>query len=291
LPRYKKTSATGDAGEYYFAYWVTRHFGFPCRMQSVDLGIDALIELTNEKKDVKGELISVQIKTSCFPRYDKKTKKDIDTVNLKKQFNVSHLEYWDSCHLPVILVYIVFDNNEEPRMYVRNIKDDYIQNIIAELKPRQQRKEITFVESQQIDMNYMKNLKDLYAIPKELLKACKKIEDVWQGISHTLTVEDINNVTLGGKENFNDDHLIDGFSDMCIYNQSIFDIVLGRPTLRKLSEVIAADDTYTTLQNAIICLMNLRKRGEHRTIYKEEWENKRGLHPEVRAMISESFNG
>lgn len=285
MPRYKKTSATGDAGEYYFAYWVTRHFGFPCRLQSVDLGIDALIELTNEHKDVKGELISVQIKTSFISRLDKKKSDVIDESKIKKQFDVSHLSYWDSSHLPVILVYIIFIDDEEPRMYVRNIDDEYIQEIISNLTPKQKRKEITFEKFQKFDMKYMKDLKAIYGIPDELLTTCKNIEKSWEGVNQMLIVDDRDNVSL--INDFDDDALLNSFNEMCEYQEKIKALFQANQHLNDIPEVNLADERYEKLERGVLCMMATLKHNGNQEEYTIEWNKKIGLHSKIVNMISD----
>jgi hypothetical protein len=62
--KYLPSRVTGDTGEYYFAYWVTHNFGFPCRLQAIDLGVDAHIEVLDNEQQTTGDIVFVQIKTT-----------------------------------------------------------------------------------------------------------------------------------------------------------------------------------------------------------------------------------
>lgn len=90
---YTEKNRIGDAGEYYFAYHVTQKLGWPCRLLDVDLGIDAQIEVLDEKQQVTGKFILAQVKT---------TSNGVCSVSIKKK----HFEYWSSIKEPVILVFI-----------------------------------------------------------------------------------------------------------------------------------------------------------------------------------------
>ncbi len=59
---YPKSSAYGHAGEYLFAYWISRYFGWPCRLLSVDMGIDAQVEMFADDTKSTGLLFLFRLK-------------------------------------------------------------------------------------------------------------------------------------------------------------------------------------------------------------------------------------
>lgn len=96
---YTKKNRIGDAGEYYFAYYVTQELRWPCRLLDVDLGIDAQIEVLDEQQQVTGKFVLAQVKT---------TSNGVRSVSIKKK----HFEYWGSIKEPVILVFIDIDSQD-----------------------------------------------------------------------------------------------------------------------------------------------------------------------------------
>lgn len=175
LPKYKKNSVTGDAGEYYFSYWITRYFSFACRLQPIDLGIDAIIELV-DTEEAKGDLISVQIKTTDM---DNCSAEEIKRVGqLKKDFDVAHLQYWSDSQLPMIFVFIIYSSTKEPDMYVKNIQDEYIIDLINNLKPNQKTKRIQFQPCDKLDIKYKAKLLDIYTPSAEVLSDLDKLKEL-----------------------------------------------------------------------------------------------------------------
>ncbi|EOG4047563.1 hypothetical protein ACLBYQ_004938, partial [Salmonella enterica] len=57
---YPKTSAEGHAGEYLFAYWISRYFKWPCRLLDIDMGLDAQVEIYENELST-GMFIGVQV--------------------------------------------------------------------------------------------------------------------------------------------------------------------------------------------------------------------------------------
>lgn len=175
MPKYKKNSVTGDVGEYYFSYWITRYFEFPCRLQPIDLGIDAIIELANNE-EVKGELISVQIKTTNLDNCSEKEK--IQAKNLKKRFDVSHLQYWSESQLPMIFAFIMYSSDKKPKIYVKNIQDEYIVKLMNKLGPTQKTQIVKFKKSDRLDKKYRKKLLEIYIPSKKTFRNFSKLEEM-----------------------------------------------------------------------------------------------------------------
>ncbi|EII7030253.1 DUF4365 domain-containing protein, partial [Escherichia coli] len=99
---YPKTSADGHAGEYLFAYWISRYFRWPCRLLDIDMGLDAQVEIYENNLST-GFFIGVQIKTTS-----RKMKR-----RLSVQIPYKNITYWGSCDFPVVIVLIcLHDDNE-----------------------------------------------------------------------------------------------------------------------------------------------------------------------------------
>jgi len=91
---YQKRSINGDAGEYLVAYRVTKLLHLPCRLLPIDLGVDAEIELLNQKGESTGDVIKVQIKS-----FDKIPAGDTYSVYVDER----HITYWKRFCLPLIV--------------------------------------------------------------------------------------------------------------------------------------------------------------------------------------------
>ncbi|WP_063654441.1 DUF4365 domain-containing protein [Aliivibrio fischeri] len=98
--KYTEDKATGDAGEYLFAYTVANILEWPCRLLDIDIGIDAQIEVLDDSRQSMGQFIAVQIKAT----------RDIN----KKSISVEkkHIDYWSSLDTPVLLVLVNLGTNE-----------------------------------------------------------------------------------------------------------------------------------------------------------------------------------
>lgn len=117
-------SSHGKAGEYYFSYWICNNFKWPCRLLDIDVGIDAQIELFNEKYHSTGGFIGVQIKTTMFSDPDV-------SISLK------NLEYWRSIDDPIILVSVTLKNG--PKIFWRLINGSDINKRIKDIKDKGKR--------------------------------------------------------------------------------------------------------------------------------------------------------
>jgi len=105
--KYTRANIIGDAGEHLVAAKIIKLFGFACRLISIDLGIDAEIEIINNEEKSTGEFLKCQIKTT-----------------LKEDYHVyiqeKHLIYWNSVNIPVI-VFLVHLKSE--KIFWHCIKD------------------------------------------------------------------------------------------------------------------------------------------------------------------------
>lgn len=114
--KFKKNSSNGKAGEHYFAYWISRHFTWPCRILDIDVGIDAQVEIFDEHNHSTGDFIAVQIKTS-------------QGIHPNVSIDLDNLNYWASIEDIVILISICL-GYKEPKIYWKVINDNSIQNNI-----------------------------------------------------------------------------------------------------------------------------------------------------------------
>ncbi|MCG7537393.1 DUF4365 domain-containing protein [Pseudoalteromonas sp. OOF1S-7] len=137
----------GKAGEFYFSYWICNFFGWPCRLLDIDVGIDAQIELFDEKNHSLGMFIGAQVKTSQG-----------NEPNVQVKLN--NLEYWASIEDPVILVSITLD--EEPKIYWKLINDGSISGYIDKAKSNASGKvQISFSPDNEIDVTDKAKFKSL----------------------------------------------------------------------------------------------------------------------------------
>ncbi|MCE1117284.1 MULTISPECIES: DUF4365 domain-containing protein [Pseudomonas] len=115
--KFNKNSAHGKAGEHFFAYWIARHFKWPCRLLDIDVGIDAQIEIFDDEQHSTGDFLGVQIKTT----EDDKPNVPVDLKNL---------EYWSTIEDTVLLVSICL-GTDTPVLYWKVINDAAIETYIA----------------------------------------------------------------------------------------------------------------------------------------------------------------
>ncbi|EDI2224303.1 DUF4365 domain-containing protein [Enterobacter hormaechei] len=138
MKKYKKNGATGQAGEYYFAYWMVRNFKWPCRLLDIDVGIDAQVEIF-ENEISSGDFFAVQIKSTV--------ENDPDM-----SIDLSDFMYWQQLESQVILVRILMgDNHSEPVMYWKSFSKEYLDEIVIEMgKTGFQSKKVFFSESDKL---------------------------------------------------------------------------------------------------------------------------------------------
>ena len=95
--KYPLRKQIGDRGEYLVAGKFIELFGGPCRLQNVDLGVDAEYEFTNAAHNATGELLKIQIKATS-----KSFKPGVNNFLVEKK----HLAYWKNSSVPVIFCYV-----------------------------------------------------------------------------------------------------------------------------------------------------------------------------------------
>ncbi len=172
--KYRITTAIGNAGEYYFAYWISKNFQWPCRLLDIDIGIDAQIEILDVENNTTGDFLAIQIKTSVD-----------DKIN--KSISLANLEYWKSVQDIVILISINITNL---KIYWKVVNDSDINMLIseAELKSRNtvtiEFDEKNLLKKEDIDLfrilRYKDNITKLNTNIESILENCTEINnDYW----------------------------------------------------------------------------------------------------------------
>lgn len=93
--QYVKRSINGDAGEHLAAFKFTRTLNWPCRLQNVDLGIDAEIEICDDQNSATGNVVKLQIKS--FEEIESPEKHDVYVDD-------ADISYWQRFSVPTIVV-------------------------------------------------------------------------------------------------------------------------------------------------------------------------------------------
>jgi hypothetical protein len=105
--KYPKKTAHGDAGEFFFAYQIASILKWPCRLFDIDIGIDAQVEILDEKGVSSGKFVAFQIKTT-----------NAEDHSACSYVDEEHLAYWRSLDVPVFVVLVDLPKRA---MYLRQI--------------------------------------------------------------------------------------------------------------------------------------------------------------------------
>ncbi|EHC4278548.1 DUF4365 domain-containing protein, partial [Escherichia coli] len=109
--RYIERVANGNAGEFYFAYWISNKFVWPCRILDIDMGLDAQVEIYDDNCHSTGMFIGVQVKT---------TSKKIDD-SLRVSVPIKNLIYWQSINDPIVIVRVFLNDNGLPVIFWKHL--------------------------------------------------------------------------------------------------------------------------------------------------------------------------
>ena len=133
--KYSKEKQIGDQGEHLVAMTITRMFGWPCRLQDKDTGIDAEYETTDDQGEVTGEIVKIQVKT----------KEEMFNLGINGFYpEENHVNYWKEFSVPVVFCYVSLKSNEvmwvliDPEGDYRNrgvgqkITFDYPTNVLSQ---------------------------------------------------------------------------------------------------------------------------------------------------------------
>jgi hypothetical protein len=107
--KYPLKTASGDAGEFFFAYQIASVLTWPCRLYDIDIGIDAQVEIINSDRTSTGRFVAFQIKATS------KEEQHCRYVNARQ------LAYWRELALPVFVVLV---NLSEHAMYLHRVALD-----------------------------------------------------------------------------------------------------------------------------------------------------------------------
>ena len=92
--KYPINTASGDAGEFFFAYQVANVLKWPCRLFDIDIGIDAQVEVINDDRSSTGRFVAFQVKATS------KEEKNCRYVS------ETQITYWRELDLPVFVVLV-----------------------------------------------------------------------------------------------------------------------------------------------------------------------------------------
>lgn len=104
--KYTLKAASGDAGEYFFAYQIAHVLKWPCRLLDIDIGIDAQVEVLDIDRTSTGRFIAVQVKAR------------LDDGPSYRYVSEAQLAYWLELDVPVFVVLV---NLDKKAMYVHRI--------------------------------------------------------------------------------------------------------------------------------------------------------------------------
>lgn len=92
--KYPTKSATGDAGEFFFAYQIAKVLQWPCRLIDIDIGIDAQVEIIDDDRSSTGRFVAFQVKATE------------NSTKLYWYVSESQIDYWRDLDLPVFVVLV-----------------------------------------------------------------------------------------------------------------------------------------------------------------------------------------
>ncbi|WP_235365978.1 DUF4365 domain-containing protein [Proteus terrae] len=118
---YQEKVAHGNAGEFYFAYWISNKFVWPCRILDIDMGLDAQVEIYDNKNNSTGMFIGIQVKTTA------KTLDESPSISVP----LKNIVYWESISDPIILIRICLNNGGEiPSLYWQHLNKEKLKSYI-----------------------------------------------------------------------------------------------------------------------------------------------------------------
>lgn len=252
--KYIDVVANGNAGEFYFAYWISSNFIWPCRILDIDMGLDAQVEVYDDKNHSTGMFIGVQVKTT--------------SSTLEENANVSvpikNIVYWGSINDPVVIVRVCLnDNLKEPSLYWKHLpKNELKEYSNNACEKGYETVTIKFDEDknllQKIDKSAWLKL-FLSNYDKEIIEGSKWIKNKIDGLGKYL------------EDNFVDGQFINGFPSFnfpselnCILNRYDELASAAKINLRLeylSNEVKSTIDSYNSYINLIL------------NFFKEGWEN------------------
>ncbi|MBY7898783.1 DUF4365 domain-containing protein [Vibrio fluvialis] len=278
---YAKKTATGNTGEYYFSYWVSRYFRWPCRLLDIDVGVDAQLEVMDENNHTTGDFIAVQIKTTI----SNQPNVSIDLANLK---------YWKSMEDVVIIVSIT-TKTVTPKIYWKVINDENIDNLInAAKKNKTHTTTVTFDNSNQLLetdkltfslLPYRGEVEKTNLLISKLIIQCDgQLHSLWHNNFQEYRVDHFD-----GLEHY--ESFIDDFNEICNEFDSISSIISKMP---KIKSYLKGYNKLKRKLNYLSCRFEelvefiLDVNSEFKNEYKKRWCHSSN-HPTVVKIFEKQF--
>jgi hypothetical protein len=107
--KYPVKAASGDAGEFFFAYKIASVLKWPCRLIDIDIGIDAQVEIINSDRTSTGRFVAFQIKATSAEEQK------------CRYVSERQLAYWCDLDLPVFVVLVDLSKDA---MYLHRVSTD-----------------------------------------------------------------------------------------------------------------------------------------------------------------------
>lgn len=249
---YAKINRNGDVGEYYFAYWITQTFGWPCRLLDIDLGLDAQIEICNESHKALGQFIAVQIKST-------------DSKKLSTSLKLNNLHYWSEMQEPVVVVRIIDVDDVEPILYWKVVNTKSISKLITIAESNSsETATLSFTEEDRLTIDekdifrFLPALKNLDVLEESSRVLKEKYLDMLSPYYNSSTQ------TYGFDNTGCDDDFIETYNDFCFAMDEVQEIEYFSDIVSvfddKLAEFPALQDTYDSFRElAIEYIRSLKK--------------------------------
>ncbi|TDT50901.1 uncharacterized protein DUF4365 [Enterobacter sp. AG5470] len=117
---YIEKVAHGNAGEFYFAYWISCNFIWPCRILDIDMGLDAQIEIYDDNYHSTGMFIGAQVKTTA------NTFEESPSVSVPRK----NIVYWESISDPIVIIRVCLNENSQyPDLYWKHLNKKELKNL------------------------------------------------------------------------------------------------------------------------------------------------------------------
>jgi len=275
---FPKNSAMGKAGENYFAYWILKNFGWPCRLFDIDIGIDAQIEVLNEDNRPTGNCLPVQIKST-------------NGNKLKLQVDTGHLITWSGMNEPVLLV-LVDLKTDSPNIYFKEIQCEEVQRIIGDAYDKgQDSKNINFSSSDLLTSSLKGRFTSIGY--KKLDKVTKKnaeelIDIIDRNRCHFNVESDCwNEFDFCGIEYVN---VIRDYNECCYLHEQVVEAVAILPNVTSVCDSITKSlDEFHLFTSGVENLMSTLGKTDERSIHKDELLRYSSLHSSLIKLIQEKI--
>ncbi|EKT4489127.1 DUF4365 domain-containing protein [Shewanella algae] len=249
---YAKKNRNGDIGEYYFAYWITQTFGWPCRLLDIDLGLDAQIEICDQSYKALGQFIAVQIKST-------------DSKKMSTSLNLHNLQYWSKMQEPVVVVRIIEVDNVEPILYWKVVNTKSISKLITTAKSNSSKTAtLSFTEENRLTIDEKENFRFLPALKNlDVLEESSRV--LKEKFLDLLSPYYISSTQTYGFDNTGcDDDFIESYNNFCFSMDEVQEIEYFADIVTvfndKLVEYPALQDAYDSFRELSIEYIRVLKK-------------------------------